>query len=87
MLLAKIDYLKVPKKEYEQLPLEERIQKAVIPYHGMDYEEQLKEKMKNVRSALRKFGNELAQMNPELKQFVHWHKIRRKGQVREQQYI
>lgn len=81
MLLAKIDYLKVPKKEYEMLPLKDRIQKAVTPYHEMSYDDQIKEKDKVVKSVLRKFGNELAALNPELKKFVHWHKMRRKGQI------
>ncbi|KAB7503022.1 tRNA (uracil-5-)-methyltransferase-like protein A [Armadillidium nasatum] len=76
MLLAKIDYLKVPKKEYEMLPLKDRIQKSVTPYHEMSYDDQIKEKDKVVKSVLRKFGNELASLNPELKKFVHWHKMR-----------
>lgn len=42
---------------------------------------QLKEKEKIAKNVLRKFGSELGRVNPELTEWVTWHKLRRKGQV------
>ncbi|XP_066944925.1 tRNA (uracil-5-)-methyltransferase homolog A-like isoform X3 [Macrobrachium rosenbergii] len=63
------------------IPVNERIVKSVTPYAHRTYEDQLKEKYKAGLAALRKLGNEMAKTNPELKQWVKFHKLRRKGQV------
>ncbi|XP_068212340.1 tRNA (uracil-5-)-methyltransferase homolog A-like isoform X3 [Palaemon carinicauda] len=64
-----------------KIPINERVVKSVTPYAHFTYEDQLKKKQKAGLAALRKLGQEMANTNPELKQWVKFHKLRRKGQV------
>lgn len=64
-----------------KLPIKERVAKKVTPYAHLSYSDQLQEKQKAANSAMRKFGHEMAKTNPELRDWVRFHKLRRKGQV------
>lgn len=63
------------------LSMAEKVKKSVIPLSHLSYKEQLQTKQKEALQTLRKFGTELAKVNPELVNWVHWQKLRRKGQV------
>lgn len=63
------------------LPITERVLKSVIPYASLPYEEQLEKKQKDALQVLRKYGSELAHVNPGLAKFISFQKMRRKGQV------
>lgn len=63
------------------LSIAEKVTKSVTPYAHLPYEEQLKMKQKEALHVMRKFGTELARINPELVDWVHWQKLRRQGQV------
>ncbi|KAG7171198.1 tRNA (uracil-5-)-methyltransferase A-like [Homarus americanus] len=63
------------------LSIEEKVLKSVLPYAHLSYDEQLKLKEKEARQVMRKYGTELARVNPELVEWVHWQKLRRGGQI------
>lgn len=63
------------------LSIMERVSKSVIPYAHLSYEEQLEKKQKDALQVLRKYGSDLAHINPELAKFISFQKMRRKGQV------
>ncbi|XP_069969962.1 tRNA (uracil-5-)-methyltransferase homolog A-like [Penaeus vannamei] len=65
----------------DKLTILEKVVKSVTPYAHLSYDDQLKEKEKIAKNVLRKFGSELGRVNPELTEWVTWHKLRRKGQV------
>lgn len=73
------------KKEDEHpdsnISINERVSRSVIPYAHLSYEEQLEKKQKDALQVLRKYGSELAHVNPELAKFISFQKMRRKGQV------
>ncbi|KAK7076232.1 hypothetical protein SK128_006621 [Halocaridina rubra] len=65
----------------DKTPVNEKVVKSTTPLYNVTYEEQLEQKKKAAYSVMRKLGNEMAKTNPELQQFVRFHKLRRKGQI------
>ena len=81
-MLKRISYLTVKNKEDQNLPLNERLQKAVTPFYNKPYEDQLVEKLKNVKHLLKVFADDIDQINPDLRPFIKFNRVRRGGHVR-----
>lgn len=78
---------KTDSEETDQLPIAERVVRAVTPFAHLSYEEQLEKKQHNALHAMRTLGNGIAKNNMNLMKFVEYQKLRRVGSVCELDYI
>ena len=75
------DTFRIANKSLENLPMSERISRTVTPFASFSYEEQLAKKEEMALNIIKRLGNEITKMNPELGSLVRFQKLRRKGAV------
>nr|XP_023017149.1 tRNA (uracil-5-)-methyltransferase homolog A isoform X2 [Leptinotarsa decemlineata] len=62
-------------KTEEVCSQEEKLKNSTIPYHNVEYDQQLKLKLEDIKKVLKKFGSELSRQNTELKNWIEKQKF------------